>query len=195
VREIRPSSSRKRGAVPLADAEVGVEVVGQRVPRDDLPAHPRLPALDVRVRGARDERDRGVARVQMGGVGDLIGDPGAPGAAALGPAGDVRPVEEAADGELVAALEEVREGRRPVRALERVVLLHGHSRRPAPFGRERVAGVRQRLLLHQQLLAGGLPLLRRDDRRQIHFGSLLGRGPAVETPVAARTERAMDSRL
>src|SRR5829696_10241843 len=35
------------GAVPLVDAEVLVEVVGERVPRDLLPAHARLHALDV----------------------------------------------------------------------------------------------------------------------------------------------------
>src|SRR5689334_810754 len=51
------------GAVPLADAEVGVEVVGERVPRDQLPAHLRLHPLDVLLRRARDERERGVARV------------------------------------------------------------------------------------------------------------------------------------
>ena len=51
------------GAVPLVHAEVGVEVVGQGVPRDQAPAHPRLQALDVRLRGARHERQRGVAGV------------------------------------------------------------------------------------------------------------------------------------
>src|ERR687898_436150 len=35
-------------AVPLVDAEVGVEVVGDRVPGDVLPPHPRLVALEVR---------------------------------------------------------------------------------------------------------------------------------------------------
>ena len=68
--------------MPLVDAEVGVEVVGERVPGDELPAHPLLQALDVRLRGARDERERGVARVQVRGVGDLVGDEGAADAAA-----------------------------------------------------------------------------------------------------------------
>ena len=36
------------GAVPLVDADHGVEVVRDRVP-GDLPAHARLPALDVRL--------------------------------------------------------------------------------------------------------------------------------------------------
>src|ERR1700729_590980 len=33
------------GAMPLVHAEVGVEIVRDRVPRNPLPAHPRLPAL------------------------------------------------------------------------------------------------------------------------------------------------------
>src|SRR4051794_40340687 len=75
------------GAVPLVHTEVGVEVVRQRVPRDLPPAHPRLPALDVRLRRARDEREGGVAGVQMRKVGDLVGEERAAAAAALGPAG------------------------------------------------------------------------------------------------------------
>ena len=72
--------------MPLADAEVGVEVVGERVP-GHVPAHPLLQALDVLLRRARDERERGVAGVQVGEVRDLVGDERAAGAAALGPAG------------------------------------------------------------------------------------------------------------
>src|SRR5437870_1779360 len=39
-------------AVPLVHAEVGVEVARHSVPGDQLPTHPRLQALDVRLRGA-----------------------------------------------------------------------------------------------------------------------------------------------
>src|SRR5207245_7626937 len=52
-------------AVPLVHAEVGVEVVRDGVPWH-LPAHPRLQALDVRLRRARDKGESGVAGVQMG---------------------------------------------------------------------------------------------------------------------------------
>src|SRR5919112_5755453 len=52
------------GAVPLAHAEVLVEVVGDRVPGDELPSHALLQALDLGLGGARDERERGVAGVQ-----------------------------------------------------------------------------------------------------------------------------------
>src|SRR5688572_19898361 len=81
------------GAVPLVDAEVGVEVVRDRVPRD-LPAHPRLPALDVRLRRARDEREGGVAGVQMGEMGHLVRDHRTAGAATLRPVDHAGLVEE-----------------------------------------------------------------------------------------------------
>src|SRR5215213_412593 len=42
-------------AVPLADAEIRVEVAGDRVP-GDVPAHPRLQPRDVLLRAARGER-------------------------------------------------------------------------------------------------------------------------------------------
>src|SRR5262245_38082855 len=52
-------------AVPLTDSEVRVEAVRDRVPRDQLPPHACLQALDVLLRRARDERKRGVADVEM----------------------------------------------------------------------------------------------------------------------------------
>ena len=124
--------------------------------------------------GARETFDeRGVARVQVGEVGDLVGHERAAAAAALGPAVDAGLEEEAVDDQLAATLEQVEQARRPVRALEAVVLLDRHPRHPAAFGGERVAGAGQLLLLDQHLLAGGLPLLRRDDRWHLHLGVLL----------------------
>src|ERR1700709_784391 len=82
--------------------------------------------------------------------------------------------EEGVEDQLPAPLEEVEQVRRPVRPLEAVLLLHGHHpRHPPAFGGQRVAGAGQLLLLDQQLLAGGIPLPRRDDRRHLHFGSSL----------------------
>ena len=104
----------------------------------------------------------------MRGVGDLVGDHRAAGAAALGPAVHAGLVEEAVDDQLTAPLEQVEQARRAVRALEAVVLLDGHPRHPAALGGQRVAGAGQLLLLDQQLLARGLPLLRRHDRRHVH---------------------------
>jgi hypothetical protein len=40
----------------------------------------------------------------------------------------------------------------------------------AALGGQRVAGAGVLLLLNEQLLAGGLPLLGRDDRRHVHRG-------------------------
>jgi hypothetical protein len=153
--------------VPLVDAEVLVEVVGERVPRD-VPAHLRLQALDVGQRRARDEDERRVARVQVGEVRDLVGHERAPAAAALGPAFHAGLEEEAVDDELPAPGEQVEQARRPVRPLEAVRLLDGHARHPPALRGQRVTGAREVLLLDQQLLACGLPLLRRHDRGQGH---------------------------
>ena len=157
--------------MPLVHAEVGVEVVGDRVPGDQLPAHPLLQALDLGLRGARDVGERRVARVQVGGVRDLVGPEGATDAgplrvraARLRVRGDVRRVEGAVDDQLAAAVEQVEQARRAIRAFELVLLLHRHPRHPAALGGQRVAGPHVLLLLHEQLLARGDPLLRRHDR-------------------------------
>src|SRR5438046_3355604 len=48
-------------AVPRIHAEVLVEAVRDRVPRNELPAHSRLQAVDIRLRRARGERECGIA--------------------------------------------------------------------------------------------------------------------------------------
>src|SRR5829696_1651745 len=154
-------------AVPLVDAEVGVEVVRDRVP-GHLPSHPRRPALDVLLRRPRDERQRRVASVQVGEVRDLVGEEGAAAASALGPAGHAGLVEEAVHDQLAAPLEQVEQARRAIPALEGVALLHRHPRHPPALGGQRVAGARDLLLLHQHLLARGVPFLRRNNRSHVH---------------------------
>src|SRR5262249_30161840 len=72
-------------AVPLVDAEVFVEAVCDGVPRH-LATHSRLHALDLLLWRARGVRERGVAGVQMGQMGDLIGAEGASAAGMFGPA-------------------------------------------------------------------------------------------------------------
>ena len=154
-------------AVPLVHAEVGVEAVRYGVPRH-LPAHPRLQALDVRLRRARSVREGGVAGVQVGEVGDLVGSQRAAAAGMLGPAEHAGLEEGAVDDQLTAALEQVEQARLALRPVELVLLLHGHPRHPPALGGQRVTGAGQLLLLHEQLLARRLPLLRRHDRGCFH---------------------------
>ena len=87
--------------------------------------------------------------------------------------GHVRRVEGAVDDQLAAAVEQVEQAGRAIRAVELVLLLHGHPRHPAALGGQRVAGPRVLLLLHEQLLPRGDPLLRRDDRGGVHQSLLL----------------------
>src|SRR4029453_11300822 len=70
--------------------------------------------------------------------------------------------------QLLAALEQVGQARRSVGSLEAVLLLHGHPWHPPALGCHCVSGASQLLLLDEQRLARGLPLLRRDDGRGLH---------------------------
>src|SRR3954465_1163474 len=97
-------------------------------------------------------------------VTDLICKPGAARAA------DVLVVEphEVVDDELAPALEQVGEAElRAARAVEHVVLVDLDHRQPPPVGVERVALAREALLLLEQLLAGGEPLLARENDGEI----------------------------
>ena len=109
---------------------------------------------------ARGEGESGVAGVQMGDVGDLVGDQGAAGAGMIGPAVHAGFEEGAVDDQLTAALEQVEQARFALGSVELVLLLHGQPRHPPAFGGQRVTGAGQVLLLHEQLLPRSLPLLR-----------------------------------
>ena len=145
-------------AVPFVDAEVGVEAVRHGVP-GHLPAHPRLQARDVRLRRARGVREGGVAGVQMGQVGDLIGPQGAAAAGVVGPAEHPGLEEGAIDDQLAAALEQVEQAHLALGPVELILLFDGHPRHPPAFGGQRVTGAGQGLLLHEQLLARTPPTL------------------------------------
>src|SRR5262249_14210683 len=125
-------------AVPLIDAEVLVETVRQRVPRNELPAHPSLQALDILLRRTRGERECGIARVQMSGMRDLVGHHGATNACVFGPADHVRLEEGAVDDQLAAAVEKVEQTRLALGALKLVLLLHGHPWHPPTLSRQRI---------------------------------------------------------
>src|SRR5712671_7638124 len=104
-------------AVPLVHAEVGVEAVRDGVPRH-LPAHPRLHACDVSLRRARGKREGGVAGVQMGEVGHLVGTEGAAPAGMLGPAEHAGLEEGAVDDQLTAAVEQIEQAHLTFRPFE-----------------------------------------------------------------------------
>src|SRR5262249_23637854 len=154
-------------AVPLVHAEVGVEAVGDAVPRH-LPVHSCLHAVDVRLRRARGERKRGVARVQMGEVGYLVSQKRAAPAAMFRPTENAWLEEGAVNDQLTAALEQVEQTRLPVGSVELVLLLNGQPRHPPTLRSKRVTSMSQLLLFHQELPACGLPLLARYDRRRFH---------------------------
>ena len=64
------------------------------------------------------------------------------------------------DEQLAAPLEQVRQRcRGAILGLEDVLLVEANHRQPAALGGQRVEPARERLLLDQELVAGGLPLL------------------------------------
>ena len=81
----------------------------------------------------------------------------------LRPAVHARLEEGAVDDQLTAALEQVEQARLALGPVERVRLLHRQPRHPPALGGQRVAGAGHGLLLHEQLLARGFPLLCRND--------------------------------
>src|SRR5439155_7800088 len=87
----------------------------------------------------------------------------------LGPAFHAGLEESAVDDQLTAAMEQIEEARLTLGPVELVRLLHGQPRHPPTLGGQRVTGAGQLLLLHEQLLARSLPLLRRHDSRMIYL--------------------------
>ena len=104
----------------------------------------------------------------MGEVGDLVGHHGAADAGMLGPAGHAGLEKGAIDDQLTATVEQVEQARLALGPVELVLLLHRQPRHPPTLGGQRVTGAGQLLLLHEQLLARGLPLLLRHDRGCVH---------------------------
>jgi hypothetical protein len=125
-------------------------------------------AFDVRLRRTRDEDESGVASVQMGDVGDLIGHQRATVASMVGPAEHAGLEECAVDDQLTTTVEQVEQTRFTLRSVELVLLLHRQPRHPPTIRGHRIAGAGQLLLLHEQLLARSLPLAQRNDLRCLH---------------------------
>src|SRR5918993_4078171 len=151
------------GAVPLRDVVVGVEVVAQRVP-GELPAHVLAIALQALLLAAADGDEAGVALAQVQQVAQLVGVHRAAGTAALRVDVHVRIHEEPVDDELPAAVEELEQRRVPAAGRgEAIVLLHADHRHAPALGGHGVARAGVRLLLDEQRLARGAPLLGCDD--------------------------------
>ena len=146
------------------DVEVIAEVAAETgVPRNG-PAHPLPERLDPGQRRPADHGQRGVAGVQVGQVTDGVGQERA-GLAALIP---VRLEHEVVDQQLAPALEQVEQARRPGGALEHVRLADLGHRQPAPLGVKRIPLPGELLLLRQQPLARGQPLVTGDNLRIDH---------------------------
>src|SRR5262245_54184962 len=144
-----------------AAAEIDVEVACERRDPGNLPAHPPAVGLDLLDRRARDGDERGVARVQVGQVADLIEDQRAAGATLVASGAEHEMIQD----QLTAPFEQIGEARLARGALEFIRLLDPHARQTPALGRERIARVRGCLLLREQLRARSFPFLLRDDRR------------------------------
>ena len=155
--------------------EVVVEVAAVRGVPGERPAHPLAERGELLVRRPGHRDQRGVAHVQLPQPADPVGGGGAARAALV----PVRAEHEVVHHQLRPALEQVEQADRPVRALERVRLVHPDHRQPAAVGVDPVAGPGQLLLLRQQFLAGGEPLLARH-----HLGQVAHRCHGDAVPVA-----------
>ena len=136
--------------MPLAHAEVGVEVVRERVPRN-APS----PSVTSSVRcqaGARARRIRGWCRGRSDGRGARPGRRGRSGRGSRPPASRLRPARRSGRRSADGAPRTGRAGSPAHRALEPVLLVDGHPRHSAALGGQGIAGAGQLLLLDQQLL-------------------------------------------
>src|SRR5262249_3805149 len=128
-------------------------------------------ARDVGLRSTRGKRKRGIARIQVSEMTDLVGHHGAANAAMLRPAMHARLKKGAVDNELTAAFEQVEQTHLALESVEFVLFLHSQPRHPPALRRQRVTGAGEGLLLGEHLQACSIPLLRRYDRRRLHQDS------------------------
>src|SRR5580658_9953570 len=97
----------------------------------------------------------------MGQVSDLIGAQGATAACVFRPPEHSGFEERAIDDQLRAALEQLEQASLALGSVELVLPVDSYPGHPPAFGRQRVTGAGQLLLLNQELLARSLPLLLR----------------------------------
>jgi hypothetical protein len=144
------------GLLGERDAVVDVEVgVRRRVPRE-APPHPLPVRGELRVGRERDGDHRDVARLQVDDVRvEVVG----PERAALAAGVPARIEHEVVDDELAAAGEELRQRASSVRPLEDVLLLDALPRQVTSLAPQLVPQPRELLLLREQLLPLGQPLV------------------------------------
>ena len=96
----------------------------------------------------------------MGDMSDLVGHERTAATRMFGPAVHTGLEKGAVDDQLTTAVEQVKQARLAFRSVELVRLFHGQPRHPPTLSGQRVARVGHGFLLHKELLARGLPLLR-----------------------------------
>src|SRR5215813_5210024 len=109
----------------------------------------------------------------MSGVSHLVGHHGAADTCMFWPTHHARLEEGPVKNQLPAAVEQVEQTSRSIGAFELVLLLHGHPWHPTTLGCQCVTSARQLLLLHEEFLAGSLPLLRRHNFAVCHLALFL----------------------
>src|SRR5450755_3813917 len=173
-----------RDTLVESHVEVVVEVASlRRIPREG-PAHPLPEWLDLADRRPGYRRVRGVVRMQVSQVTDVVGLIRADRAASV----PGRVEHEVLDDELCPALEEIQQAGPAVRALEDVVLLDRDSWQLAAPGGDLLEGAHGLLLGGLQFLARGQPLGGRDYSRA-HFTLLCPRGGLHLPPLRGWTDK------
>src|SRR5436190_12853989 len=171
------------------DAEVDVEfALERRVPRDG-PTHGGPVGLDLGHRRSGDEREGRVAGMQVGEVADLVDEHGAAVAAGL----LVRAEHEVVQEQLPPALEEIGQRGLALRSVEDVALVDVHPRQPPALGGERIPRAGGFLFLDEQRLSRHSPLVRGNDRWQIHRAPFMLPGWVRPGTLAGETPTQMPS--
>src|SRR5581483_8342620 len=135
--------------------EVVVEIAAIRGEPRDSPIHPGLEWLNLRQCRTGDEDQRGIARMEMGQMADIVDQERAE-RTALFPA---RIKHKMVDNQLAAPIEEVKQTRLAVRPLEEIQLVDLDHGQPATFGTEPVSRARGCLFLDEQGRSRGKPLV------------------------------------
>src|SRR6201999_1050561 len=107
----------------------------------------------------------GVAGVEVGEIGYLVGAQRAAAASTLRPTMDAGLEEGPIDDKLAAACEQIEQTDLAAWAVELIRLVDRHPGHPATLGCQGVMGAKRGLLLDEQARARGVPSLRRHDWR------------------------------